>query len=341
MRRAGLRVGIYYTNTDWSDLDHMEILVDKSRDELIKRRGEKAVYSSMWPKQIRAEKTAAETDVPKEKMIKWKKFLERYLGEMDELVTNYGKIDLFWTDAMLYRQGYSWETDKAHSLIMKHQPDVVINGRLDGYGDFLTAEQRLPLAPISSDVWEYVHTFNESWGYNPDDRNFKTVRQVVRLFVEAITMGANMLLGIGPHEDGSLPEEAEKMMIGLGEWIGKYEEAIYETDRGLAPNYFRGGSTLTADKKTLYLFIFEKPDDMIMVNGIRNDIKKITCLTNGRELTYSRTGGAPWANIPGCTWINISESDADNICTVLKLELDNELDLWKISDHGHFGAQDF
>lgn len=154
-------------------------------------------------------------------------------------------------------------------------------------------------------------------------------------------MGANMLLGIGPHEDGSLPEEAEKMMIGLGEWIGKYEEAIYETDRGLAPNYFRGGSTLTADKKTLYLFIFEKPDDMIMVNGIRNDIKKITCLTNGRELTYSRTGGAPWANIPGCTWINISESDADNICTVLKLELDNELDLWKISDHGHFGAQDF
>lgn len=78
-----------------------------------------------------------------------------------------------------------------------------------------------------------------------------------------------------------------------------------------------------------------------MINGLRNKINKITCLTNGRELQYTITGGAPWGNIPGCKWIDISDNDLDPICTVLKLELDGKIDLWEIGDQGHFGAQDF
>lgn len=339
MHDAGLYTGVYFSNTDWSDLDHMEILTGLTRDELIELRGQKAEYSAMWPPQTKAEKTASAEPESREKQEAWNRFLERYRGEIEELVTNYGRIDLFWTDAMLYRRGYSWEVDKAHEIIMKHQPQAVINGRLDGYGDFLTAEQRLPLKPISDDVWEYVHTFNESWGFNPNDKNFKTVKQVVRLFTEAITMGANMLLGIGPYENGKLPPEAESMMEQLGDWIGKYSEAVYETERGLAPNYFRGGSTISYDKKTLYLFVYDRPE-LIMINGIRNKINRVTSLASGRELKYSITGGAPWANIPGCKWIELDETDIDEICTVLKLELDGELDLWQIEDHGHFGAQD-
>ena len=341
MHRAGLKTGIYFTNTDWSDTEHMEVLLDRTAEEIESLHRDKTAYSSIWPAQTMSKRAPGNADTPIEKREKWNIFLKRFMGQIEELVSNYGKIDLFWTDAMLYRKGYSWETQKARDLIMKHQPEAIINGRLDGYGDFLTSEQRLPLTPISDDVWEYVHTFNESWGYKPNDRNFKTTKQIVTLFTKALTMGANMLLGIGPYEDGSVPVEAETMLRELGGWINKYSEAIYPTERGLAPNYFGGASAFSEDKRTLYLFLNERPNEKVMINGLRNDIKRITCLTNGRELTYSVTGGAPWANIPGCKWIDISDSDLDDICTVLKLELDGEADLWQIGDHGHFGAQDY
>lgn len=341
MHRSGLKTGIYFTNTDWSDMDHMEVLIDKTSDEIEKMHEEKISYSSMWPKQTKDERVSDNITVPKEKEYKWNKFLKRYMGEIEELVTKYGNIDIYWTDAMLYRKGYSWRTKNVRDLVMKYQPYAVINGRLDGYGDFLTSEQRLPLTAISDDVWEYVHTFNESWGYQPQDNHFKTIKQVVRLFTEALTMGANMLLGIGPHEDGTLPKEAEKMLSELGDWIRKYEEAIYPTNRGLAPNYFRGCSSISEDNKILYLFLNDRPNEKVMINGLRNKINKITCLTNGHELSYTITGGAPWGNIPGCKWIDISDNDLDPICTVLKLELDGVIDLWEIGNQGHFGAQDF
>lgn len=341
MQNAGLKTGIYFTNTDWSDVEHMEVLLDKTKEEVLAMRKEKVAYSSIWPKQVKSERVWEGIDVPVEKQKKWDTFLERYRGEIRELLSNYGKIDLFWTDAMLYRKGFSWETDKAHKLITELQPDIIINGRLDGYGDFLTSEQRLPLSPISDEIWEYVHTLNESWGWNPNDKKFKTTKQVIRLFTEALTMGANMLLGVGPRENGEIPQEAVAVLKEMGDWIKKYEEAIYETDRGLAPYYFRGASTLSEDNKTLYLFLNDRPNEKIMINGIRNDLKKITCLTNGRELNYSVTGGAPWGNIPGCKWIDIEDSDLDDICTVIKIELDGELDLWELDNPGHFGAQDY
>lgn len=341
MQDAGLRTGIYFTNTDWSDMEHMEVLLDKTKDEILSMHKQKTEYSKIWPAQTKAEKECDTANTVPQKLEKWNMFLERYNGQIRELLSNYGKIDLFWTDAMLYRKGYSWETKKTHKIITDLQPDIIINGRLDGYGDFLTSEQRLPLVPISKDIWEYVHTLNESWGYQPADKNFKSVKQVIRLFTEALSMGANMLLGIGPYENGLIPEEAVQRLLEIGKWIKKYEKAIYETGRGLAPYYFKGQSTMSADRKTIYLFLNDRPNEKIMINGIRNNINRIICLTNGRELKYSVTGGAPWANIPGCKWIDINDEDLDEICTVIKIELEGELDLWKVSEPGHYGAQDY
>ena len=339
MRKEGLKVGIYFTGTDWSDDDHMMALLDTSKEELQEMRKKKTAYSAMWPEQTPAERQVEGVEVPAGRRQEWNRFLERYKGEIRELLTNYGKIDLFWTDAMLYRKGYSWDTENVKKMITELQPDIMVNGRLDGYGDFLTSEQRLPLRPISDGVWEYCHTFNESWGVQGGDHKYKDTRQVIRLFTECIAMGGNMLIGAGPKENGDIPAEAEKIMTEMGQWIGKYEEAIFPTERGLTFHYCKYPSTLSSDKKTLYLFLNDKPNPYIMLNGIRNPFNKITCLTNGRELSYSVTGGADWVNIPGCKWIALKEQDLDEICTVVKIEMEEPIDLWEIDHPVSYGAQ--
>lgn len=40
-------------------------------------------------------------------------------------------------------------------------------------------------------------------------------------------------------------------------------------------------------------------------------------------------GGAPWLNIPGILWINVQEESLDKNCTVIKLEFEEELDLYR------------
>ena len=83
-------------------------------------------------------------------------------------------------------------------------------------------------------------------------------------------------------------------MLQLGEWTKKYAEAIYPTEKGLDSAYFLGGSTLTEDKKTLYLFVFayDNRSEKLLLNGVRNKIKRITSLKNGEELKHIVGPGA-------------------------------------------------
>lgn len=334
MQRAGIKTGVYFSGTDWSDTDHMRVLIDKTENEILDFRDKKTNYVSMWPVQTAKLKQDKNFNGPYQK--EWSRFLERYKGELRELLTNYGKIDLFWTDAMLYRQGYSWDTENVKNMITSLQPDILANGRLDGFGDYISSEQRLPLRPISDTVWEMCFTLNDSWGYRIEDKHYKDVYQVVRLFTQCISMGGNMLLGIGPYANGEVPQKAQEILVRFGEWIHRYGEAVYGTKRGLGNEYYRGDSTVSKDNKAIYIFI-HGIEKCVMINGLRNTPKRVINLKNGRELSWDRTGGAPWGNIPGCLWIR--QDELDEICTAIKIELDEEMDLWEISEPQDFGAQ--
>lgn len=63
-----------------------------------------------------------------------------------------------------------------------------------------------------------------------------------------------------------------------------------------------------------------------MLNGIRNKNMKITSLASGRELSYDIIGGAPWVNMPGQIWVRVEEQDTDDVCSVFKVEFEEEID---------------
>jgi len=312
LRDQGIKVGLYFTNTDWADDDHLRVILDMSQEEINELRRNKVPFNTMWCTKPADPEKKAELDAC------WQRFMTRYKGEMVELLTRH-QPDVLWTDVMLQREGFSWEEPDVKKMIGELSPNTICNGRLGEYGDYETPECYIPLRPLDK-PWELCTTFNESWGYQPQDKKFKDVRQIVRMLVECISKGGNMLISVGPDAKGRLPEEVKEKMLQLGAWTGKYAEAIYPTKRGLDPAYFLGGTTVSEDNKTLYLFAYDLSSGRLMLNGIRGKVKKITALKNGQELKYEMLGGAGWINMPGCLWIDMPAEAIDDICTVVKVE---------------------
>ena len=89
-----------------------------------------------------------------------------------------------------------------------------------------------------------------------------------------------------------------------------------------------GPSTLSADRRTLYLTCCGAPRETVSVRGLRNQVKRVTVLGPGTALGHHVTGGLD--AVPGVTWIDApAETDLDPYATVLAVELEGELDLYR------------
>jgi len=148
------------------------------------------------------------------------------------------------------------------------------------------------------------------------------------MLAECAGMGGNLLLDMGPKQDGSLQPEQVAVMESIGQWVAKNGEAIFGTQAGLPPGHLYGASTLSQDQKTLYVFCFDDPKDEFAIKGIRNPIAKASILGYG-EVPVRKLGGAAWAGIPGIAWVTVPKDALDAEATVIKVEFENELDLYR------------
>ena len=306
VREAGMKVGLYYSLIDWSDPRYRTVYPEGAnpQDHL------KDVFAT----------PAGGPEDPE----KWQEFLEFNNNQMRELMTHYGKVDLLWFDGDWERSANQWKAKEFKEYLQSMNPEVIVNSRLQGYGDYETPEQGIPLLGPEG-VWEFCTTINDSWGYRPSDNHYKTSRQVIRMFCDCLTLGGKLLLDVGPREDGTLDERQVKVLEDLGQFIRDNEEAIYATGKGLSYNQFLGGSTLSADKKTIYLFVYDRPSEYLCVKGVKTPVKKVTVLHTGEELTYDYTGALPWSGIPGTLWIRGDKMQMHPLATVIKVELEGEI----------------
>ncbi len=169
-------------------------------------------------------------------------------------------------------------------------------------------------------------TINDSWGYQAKDHNFKTVRQVVRLLTECASQGGNLLLDVGPRNDGTITPKQAKILRGLGRWTHQHAEALYGTTAGIPKDYYYGPSLLNKARDVLYLVCYDRPADGVYVKGIRNTIKRAS-VVGGGELAHRRFMKADWAKQPGIVIIDLPAAAVDPDATVIKLELDGAIDL--------------
>jgi len=215
---------------------------------------------------------------------------------------------------------------------LTHNPRSIINGRLQGYGDYETPEQNFPVTRPGNNWWELCMTTNDNWGFHHDN-NWKTPYEVITIFVDAVSNGGNLLLDMGPKEDGTIPEEQINVLKELGAWNKKHGEAVFNTIAGLPQGHFYGPTTLSKDSTSLYLFLHGKVNGPVMIKGLKNKIEEITVVGNGTKLQSKIVGKIPWSAVPGLVYIDVPAAVADKYITVLKVKLEKPISLYK----GHGG----
>lgn len=303
LRKRNIKTGAYYSLIDWSHPDYPGFLKDSSRYKIV--------------------------DQP----AKWNRFRSFFQNQISEL-SNQFNPDLFWFDGDWEHSAEEWESVKVRENILRKNPNAIINGRLMGYGDYETPEQNVPVSRPTYTWWELCMTTNNNWGFRHSDTNWKTPYEIIALFADVVSTGGNLLLDIGPREDGTIPDEQRHILTELGTWNKKHEKAIFGTLGGIASGHFYGPTTLSKDSTSLFLFLQGQTSGTIMVKGLNNQIIDIQVLGNGTKLNHKVVGKISWSPVPGLVYIDIPKGVQDNYITVLELKLDKPVSLYR--GHGGF-----
>ncbi len=296
LRKKDIKVGLYYSLIDWSYPDYPGFLRDEPR------------YT--------------------DDTVRWNRFLHFNMNQLKEITTQYTP-DLYWFDGDWEHSAEEWRAKDIRQYILNHNPNAIINSRLQGYGDYATPEQGLPVTRPKDKYWELCMTMNDSWGFQHNDLNYKSANQIIRIFVDCIGMGGNLLLDIGPKADGSIPEEQEKILKELGRWTKKHKEAIFETDAGIPLEHFYGRTTLSKDKTMLYLFVEGNPNGPLALRGIKNKIHRMYVVGNGTMLNFDIKGKQYWSEVPGICYIDVPKHTLDSQVTVIAVLLEGKIKLYR------------
>lgn len=243
-RSAGLKVGFYYSLKDWH-----------RPDWLARQNGDEQGHA---------------------------RFLEYIHGQVRELCTNYGEIDVLWYDGPGPYDAEGWQSDKLNAMVRELQPHILINDRSRTTEDFATVEQHLggqgPKGP-----WEFCVTMNENWGYARNSE-YKSVQQLIDMLVDVTGRGGNTLLNVGPKPDGRLPSASLKRLRRIGKWMDVNGESIYGcTGSPLTwTNY--GRTTMKGENVYVHFSKCWPKRGKCVLAGLKNPIRAATILGTDIEL---------------------------------------------------------
>jgi alpha-L-fucosidase len=214
----------------------------------------------------------------------WKKFIDYTHNQINELVSDYGKVDILWLDGGWVRKKTDDEIKKELSEIYdgsryarnpqsqdidmprmvkevraKQPKLIVVDRAVPGeQQNYLTPEQEIPQRGLAY-PWETCMTMGTSWSYMPNDV-YKPANELIEKLVDIVSKGGNYLLNIGPGPDGELDPVAYARLKELGVWMKTNSESIYGTRMDTS---FQEGPqirfTQSKDGKTKYIFFFEYP----------------------------------------------------------------------------------
>ena len=243
-REKGMGIGAYFSKPDWHCPDYWDPYfppTDRNPNYSITRYPEK-----------------------------WQRYKDFTYGQIRELLTGYGDVDILWLDGGWVRQrpdtvlpdgkrSVNQDTDIAGLAKMARQlqPGILVVDRaVEGPNqDYLTPEQRIPEKPLDF-PWETCMTMASSWSYVPGD-TYKSSRDLIHLLCRIVSRGGNLLLNIGPGPDGEWAPEAYDRLGDIGNWMKLNSECIYGT-KPLAP-YEEGSLVYTSKGNCIYGIVL--PDE--------------------------------------------------------------------------------
>jgi alpha-L-fucosidase len=260
-RKAGLRVGLYYSLADWR-------------------------VPAYW--------TGPKTDPAG-----WDKFRDYVHGQVREILSNYGKIDVIWFDGAWPHPAKVWQSEKLIKMIRTLQPEILINNRLGSddekdtcgishkLGDFGTPEQEIR---AENRLWESCQTSTwRLWGYTIGER-WRTTDILLDSLIESASLGGNFLLNVGPKPDGTLPPQFLRQLKEIGQWMKVHGEMIYNSEAGDACEFITYGRQMKKGNNLYLIVRFWDGRDTLHLAGLKTKVKSAVLMMTGKKLTVRQEG---------------------------------------------------
>lgn len=271
-RKYGLRIGLYFSPRDWSHPDYPMPYVDYDYAQ--------KVTGNRYPEGVNQEKYDA--------------FFNYSIGQLSEILTRYGQIDVIWFDGMGW-PGVDTRHEKLHAWLRAVQPGIVINPRWEThneqvqFGDFHTEEiawrkhmtEGRPYPP--GQWWEFNETWSGHWGYSPTSP-YRALDKVIAALVYARSYGGNYLPDIGPQPDGEMRPGFYEQCVRLGEWMEKHKESVIGTDNFADWNEL-SNVPLTRRNNTIYAHLLSDAQGEIVIRWNVKP-KQLTLLSDGLHVPF-------------------------------------------------------
>jgi alpha-L-fucosidase len=224
-----------------------------------------------------------------------------WLERLQEIIDKY-KPDIIYQDfdlglvqqdkrlsflAYYYNSALDWNTEVV----------ATYKDGLDNLGEVYDYERGGP-AGITTPYWETDDAVSpSSWCYTTGMGYYGT-NALLDALIDRVSKNGTMLLNFSPMADGTIPQAQQNILLGIGDWLGRFGEAIYSTRAwvvfGEGPTKMGGGSFVTPvagtssdirftrnkASNTLYAIVMGWPGSQLNITTLNSTAINLGTLTN-------------------------------------------------------------
>ncbi|UTF93661.1 alpha-L-fucosidase [Elizabethkingia anophelis] len=257
---------------------------------------------------------------PKKYPEKWASFKKYTFNQLNEITSNYGKIDILWLDGGWVRPfktidpTVEWQKtikveqdidmDRIGEMARRNQPGIIIVDRTvpGKWENYVTPEQAIPEQNLSI-PWESCITMGNSFSYVPND-NYKSSQKIVETLIKIISRGGNYLMNIAPGPNGDYDAVVYERLKEISGWIDINKTAVYAT-RSIAPYHENDFYyTRSKDGKTVNVFHineasnYQAPNDLTFTLPENFKPKKLQILGIESKVSWKKQGNKIKVQLP-------------------------------------------
>lgn len=259
------------------------------------------------------DKQWAEQDLPS------KAFHEKWLTKLQEIVDGY-MPDYIWFDF-----GISFINDLYQRKFLTYYremaekcgKDIAVSYKWNhlpvGAGLIDLEQGRFGEATYHDWITDTTVDAGEAWGYM-ENAEYKSAKSLIHYLIDNVSKNGYLLLNVGPKPDGSIPEEAKKVLLDMGKWLEVNGEAIYDTNpwriaeegptKMLSAGAFSEMDDVeyterdiryTIHDNNIYATALGEIKDQVVLNKVfpmvyEEEIENIQLLGDGQKLEWRREG---------------------------------------------------
>ena len=264
--KRGLKIALYFSHPDWYDADfrpyadHPVQIPSAAQYDTEAEQSKKALGKLMWT-------------APDPGKAEVNRMLRRHRAQIEELLTNYGRIDMLSLDQWLGPR--VWPQLRETVLrIRQLQPDIMIRARgIGNYGDYYTPEGFVPGSKSNTGMpWMVIYPLARGFSFDPDASQYKGTQWIIKNIVDTSAKGGSFQVGVGPDGAGRFHPAAIQQLKEAGKWLKVCGSGIYAT-RARGGDLWREGDnirfTRTKDERNIHCFAFEWPGKELMLKTVR------------------------------------------------------------------------